>query len=123
MFDELKFVFPFRRYQELILHTLDERIKNKDRKFHVVSPPGSGKTIVGLEFTKRLNKKAVVFAPTSTIQHQWKDKVGMFLQDKKKVADYVSTTPHTIKPINIYTYRNFRPCLRWSFEEIIDLYI
>jgi len=35
---------------------------------HLVAPPGSGKTVVGLEIVRRLGRPALVLAPTATIQ-------------------------------------------------------
>ena len=45
-----------------------EKDTQKDNKFHIVAPPGSGKTIVGLELIRRFESPVVVFAPTTTIQ-------------------------------------------------------
>lgn len=102
----LSFQFPFRKYQNLILGQV-EALRLKQNKFHIVAPPGSGKTIVGLELIRRFNEPAVVFAPTSTIQLQWKEKIKLFLlPDKQSLAeDLASIKPEKIKPINIYTYQ------------------
>lgn len=87
----------------MILSQFDARPTN--RKFHIVPPPGSGKTIVGLELIRRFNCPAVVFAPTTTIQEQWKDKVGMFTEDISKIASLTSLDPGRQAPINIFTYQ------------------
>lgn len=100
---ELRFEFPFRKYQAMILEALEKRVG--DHKFHIVAPPGSGKTIVGLELIKRWREPAVVFAPTSTIVEQWKEKWLMFLEDEKLLNDWVSTDPEVLRPINLYTYQ------------------
>ncbi len=103
---DLSFRYPFRKYQALILNRV-EATKDKDQKFHIVAPPGSGKTIVGLEIIKRFNAPAVIFAPTTTIALQWKEKIAMFLSDEDKpyLNSIVSTTNEKIAPINIYTYQ------------------
>lgn len=103
---ELLFKFPFRKYQKMILDNVEET-KNKEHKFHIVSPPGSGKTIVGLELIKRFGSPAVIFTPTSTIQLQWKEKVKMFIPEESNlhVDDFVSTDPNNLKLINIFTYQ------------------
>jgi len=103
MYEELDFRFPFRKYQRMILNQVEK--DSKDRRYHISAPPGSGKTIVGLELIRRFKKPAVVFAPTTTIQMQWKEQVGMFQPDKEQVNQYVSLHPHTLKPINIFTYQ------------------
>ncbi len=38
---------------------------------HIVSPPGSGKTLMGLLLAMRQGARTVVFAPTTTIAGQW----------------------------------------------------
>ncbi len=48
---------------------------------HLVAPPGSGKTVVGLEIVRRLGRPALVLAPTATIQAQWVDKLALFCED------------------------------------------
>ena len=73
-----------------------------ERKHHIVAPPGSGKTIVGLELIRRFDEPAVVFAPTATIQQQWCEEVGLFTEDP--TGDLVSREPG-VRPINIYTYQ------------------
>jgi superfamily II DNA or RNA helicase len=104
LFDPLKFKHPFRKYQTMIL----DRVRSKwdgQRKFHVVAPPGAGKTLVGIELICRFGYPAVVFTPTATIQSQWQEKVGLFLQNPAERRDWVSTDPHELKPFNVYTYQ------------------
>ncbi len=105
VYERLQFKYPFRHYQKLIL----EKVKNSkgDDKYHIVAPPGSGKTIVGIELIRRLKAPAVIFAPTTTIQAQWKEKISMFIPDDSglHIDDFVSTVATDIKLINIYTYQ------------------
>ncbi|RME05719.1 MAG: hypothetical protein D6803_08340 [Anaerolineae bacterium] len=103
LFDELAFQYPFRKYQRMILDTIVP--ENADNKYHLVAPPGSGKTIIGLELIRRFDQPAVVFAPTTTIQLQWQEKVGMFTTDPAAVARLTSTDPRSLRPINIFTYQ------------------
>lgn len=78
---EMRFRHEWRKYQRLILDRFEHRDPAK-RTFHVVAPPGAGKTLVGLEIINRLDAPAVTFSPTTTIQEQWRDKVRMFLGDR-----------------------------------------
>jgi superfamily II DNA or RNA helicase len=48
---------------------------------HIVAPPGSGKTVIGLEIVRRLGRPALVLAPTATIQAQWAEKLALFTAD------------------------------------------
>jgi superfamily II DNA or RNA helicase len=101
---ELRFRYPFRRYQQMVLD-LAEGQAMADAKFHVVAPPGSGKTIVGLELIRRLGRPAVVFCPTTTIQQQWREKVGLFAGDGAWLDQHVSLDPGNLAEINILTYQ------------------
>ncbi|MBB6333608.1 DEAD/DEAH box helicase family protein [Schaalia hyovaginalis] len=42
-----------------------------DRSFHLVAPPGSGKTILGLLLAVHDGRRALILAPTSVIRDQW----------------------------------------------------
>lgn len=99
----LAFQYPFRKYQHMMLSRVEA--DPGDHRHHLVSPPGSGKTIVGLELIRRFGRPAVVFAPTSTIQQQWRDKVGMFLPPGESVDGIVSTEPTRLSAINVFTYQ------------------
>jgi ABC-type dipeptide/oligopeptide/nickel transport system permease component len=51
VFEALSFRYPFRRYQRMILAQAET--DPGDGRYHIVAPPGSGKTIVGLELIRR----------------------------------------------------------------------
>lgn len=74
----MAFRSEWRLYQRAILSTFDAR-DPAESMFHVVAPPGSGKTVVGIELARRIGRPAVAFAPTTTIQQQWKDRFSLFL--------------------------------------------
>lgn len=102
MFKDIIFPIKFRKYQKEILDNFEEFRKTACRRYHYVAPPGSGKTIAGLEIVRRLNQKAVVLSPNSTIQTQWIDKLKQ-LTDKISVssdpfsnADVLSLTYQSI---------------------------
>ncbi len=99
---ELHFRHPFRKYQRQILDRV-EASEGSDRKHHIVAPPGSGKTIVGLELIRRFGEPAVVFAPTATIQQQWCEEVGLFTGGPTR--DLVSREPGRPAPISVFTYQ------------------
>lgn len=103
LFADFSFRYPFRKYQRMILEQMEQAMQ--DRKFHIVAPPGAGKTIIGLELIRRLGAPAVVFAPTTTIQYQWYQKVGMFLPKDADVANFATMEPERQAPIHIFTYQ------------------
>src|SRR5690606_8248618 len=67
--DDISFIPPWRRYQRRVLENLDRHLEN--RHLHLVAPPGSGKTVLGLEVMLRVNKPTIILAPTLTIKQQW----------------------------------------------------
>lgn len=65
------FRLPFHRYQALALEAFEAGRKDNRDRCYVVMPPGSGKTVVGLEIARRLGRKTIVFGPNTAIQAQW----------------------------------------------------
>jgi len=74
------------------------------RRIHVVAPPGSGKTVLGLylwaEFVRR---PAVVFSPNSAIQAQWATRTSLFQIDG---GHAVSTDPRRPGLLTSLTYQS-----------------
>jgi len=109
-FDSLKFRYPFRKHQEMILQSFkNEQLKSKGGPlhFHVVAPPGAGKTIVGLECVIRLQVPAVIICPNTAIQGQWIDKFDLFIPEDSNINkdDIIGSNPNSLKPINVFTYQ------------------
>jgi superfamily II DNA or RNA helicase len=108
----MAFRYDWRVYQRQILEDFAVRDPAKKRTFHVVAPPGAGKTLVGLEIIRRVGRPAVTFSPTTTIQEQWKDKVRLFLPDPPPGASdppalaEVSTEPEHLGAISCLTYQS-----------------
>ncbi len=73
---KLNFLFDWRPYQAKVLQNFSVHIQ--DDHFHIVAPPGSGKTILGIEIIKRIGKKTLILAPTLTIRNQWEDRLQNF---------------------------------------------
>lgn len=67
--DVMTFRKKWRVYQSLLLEHLDGYLQNN--RLHLVAAPGSGKTVLGLEVIRRVNKPTLVLAPTITIRDQW----------------------------------------------------
>src|SRR3954470_18849020 len=106
LFSDLAFRYAFRKYQRLILEAVDA--DQEDWKYHLVAPPGAGKTVIGLELIRRFGAPAVVFAPTTTIQQQWQEQVRLFppVQGRSPLLQTLtSTDPAYLPPINIFTYQ------------------
>ena len=108
---KLKFRFPFRTHQNMILERFSEEQRRKKAgetlRFHVVAPPGSGKTIIGLELAIRLNKPALIVCPNTAIQGQWVKKLELFLPKGHEAAadDYITSDSQKPHFINVLTYQ------------------
>lgn len=67
-FDSWRFTGELRHSQRIILDTLQPVPGDP---MHIVAPPGSGKTLIGLELAMRQGHRALVLTPTTTIRAQW----------------------------------------------------
>ena len=75
----LRFRGRWRHYQELALDAFDEDVAARRNRTHLVAPPGSGKTLLGVEMIRRLALPALVLAPNSAVQAQWPLAVRRFV--------------------------------------------
>ncbi len=60
-----------RDYQQTALQIFTARLEHDTRRFYLVAPPGSGKTLMGLLFAELLGRPAVCLSPNAAIQQQW----------------------------------------------------
>ncbi len=106
----MKFKWEFYFYQYQILEVFHKELARGDNKIHIVSPPWSWKTIIGLEIMNQLfiRRKGVslILVPNITLQYQWKDKLEkFFLESGENVDNLVSLQLWEIKKVNILTYQ------------------
>ena len=87
-----------RPYQRVALDAFEADRAAGRTSTHIVAPPGSGKTVVGLEIVRRLGRPALVLAPTATIQQQWSDKLALFTDSP---AEFVGDDG----PLHVLTYQ------------------
>ncbi|MCX7547721.1 DEAD/DEAH box helicase family protein [Xanthomarina sp. F1114] len=113
LFIDLQFVFPWRTYQENFLNNFSAHIS--DNHFHVIAPPGSGKTVLGLEIVKRIGKKTLILAPNLTIRNQWEDRLQNFFV-KGEIFKPVSFDIRALSDINFSTYQSLHSFYK-SFED------
>ena len=103
-FENIKFKWTFRDYQQKVLDGADKHIK--DGKVNIVAAPGSGKTILGLELIRRLNAPCLIFSPTTTIRNQWGERFKeAFLNETDNIDDYISYDLNEVKLLNSVTYQ------------------
>lgn len=58
-----------RAFQQRIIDNSDLFLK--DDHMHIVAPPGSGKTIIGVEMIKKVNQPTLILVPTLILKNQW----------------------------------------------------
>jgi superfamily II DNA or RNA helicase len=109
----LTFKFPWRDYQGKFLAGFQEHIT--DNHLHVIAPPGSGKTILGLEMLLRIGKPTLVLAPTLTIRNQWRDRLVDFFEPSPS-ADTLSLNIKKPELLTFSTYQSLF-ALHRSFED------
>ncbi|MBM7585136.1 superfamily II DNA or RNA helicase [Bacillus pakistanensis] len=101
---DISFLYDWRTYQQRVLSSLEEHLQN--RHFHLIAPPGSGKTVLGLEVMLRLNEPTIILAPTLAIKNQWLERfVELFLK-QNKAPDWVSMDLKNPKFLTITTYQS-----------------
>lgn len=93
----------WRKYQARVLKELDNYLSNGS--LHVVAPPGSGKTVLGLEVMLRLNRPTLILAPSLAIRDQWIDRFcELFLQVNRK-PEWVSCDVRRPAFMTVCTYQ------------------
>ncbi|MGB5073685.1 MAG: DEAD/DEAH box helicase family protein [Bacteroidota bacterium] len=114
LLDERMLAMHLRPYQQEAVQRLQEKFRAGARQFHVVAPPGSGKTIIGIAFLQSLRLKTVILSPNAAIQAQWIDKYGRATADivdtfgtvwGDDVRHLVSHDPAAATPILSLTYQ------------------
>lgn len=104
--ESVKFIGTYRPYQQRVLDNLVAFLNNE--KIHIVAAPGSGKTILGLELIKRIDKPSLILAPSIAIREQWIERFANgFLTNKEDVDKWISNDLKVQKPIICITYQAF----------------
>ncbi|MDR2951088.1 MAG: DEAD/DEAH box helicase family protein [Prevotella sp.] len=98
-----KFKYPWRKYQQKVLDELDFHME--DRHLHVIAPPGSGKTVLGLEVAIRINKATLILAPSLTIRNQWIQRFCELFLDTHITPEWISTDIRKPAFITVVTYQ------------------
>ncbi|WP_107037938.1 DEAD/DEAH box helicase family protein [Brumimicrobium mesophilum] len=100
---DIKFKYSWRKYQERVLTELDEHLL--DKHLHIIAPPGSGKTILGLEVAIRLNKPTLILAPTLAIRNQWIHRLCELFLQTQTTPDWISRDIRNPKFLTVVTYQ------------------
>jgi superfamily II DNA or RNA helicase len=103
LFEDLSFGGTWRRYQKAAMAAFERDRSEGRRNTHIVAPPGSGKTLLGVELVRRVGRRALVLTPNSAVQIQWPRAVRKFgsAADVARMAG-----PEPFFPIAVMTYQS-----------------
>ena len=99
----VKFKYTWRKYQQRVLESLRDHLA--DEHLHVIAPPGSGKTVLGLEVAIRINKPTLILAPTIAIRNQWIQRFCELFLQTQFVPDWISRDIRDPKFVTVVTYQ------------------
>ena len=100
---DIAFKYSWRTYQKRVLDELEDHLD--DNHLHIIAPPGSGKTILGLEVALRLNKPTLVFAPSIAIRNQWVQRFCELFLQVEHTPDWISKDIKNPKFLTVTTYQ------------------
>lgn len=83
-------------------HLLDLAAHVTDRRWHLCAPPGAGKTLIGLELARQVDRPTLLLGPTTAIRDQWQASVARFGADP---TSFASTDPGAAVPLRCVTYQ------------------
>lgn len=99
----IKFKYSWRKYQQRVLDELKDHLS--DRHLHIIAPPGSGKTVLGLEVAIQLNKPTLILAPTLAIRNQWIHRFCELFLQTQSVPDWISRDIRNPNFLTVVTYQ------------------
>jgi superfamily II DNA or RNA helicase len=101
---DVRFRNSWRSYQQRVLDELKDHLD--DNHLHVIAAPGSGKTVLGLEVMRRLNRPTLILSPTVAIRDQWVDRfVNLFLNNGQEAPTWISRNIRQPQFITASTYQ------------------
>lgn len=104
-FPNIQFQGALRPSQQLAVDVIQQQLNAGQHKLHIVAPPGSGKTVMGLYVWAHLIRRpALVLSPNSAIQAQWAKRTDLFHLDNHD--HHISTTSDTPGLLTSLTYQS-----------------
>ena len=105
-FPDIRFRGQLRPSQRDVVEIARRQLGQGQRRLHVVAPPGSGKTVLGLYlWAECIRRPAVVLSPNSAIQAQWAARTDLF-HLPGDAAEQISTDPKRPGLITSLTYQS-----------------
>lgn len=103
----------FRDYQRHLLKKLEYRLD--ERKLNIVTPPGSGKVVLGLELACRIGEPCLIISSTDIMRTHWAENfVTHFLPESEQAArdEYLSYDLKNPALITSITYETLRAAVK-----------
>ena len=116
--ENIKFKYKWRSYQQRVLDELQHHLT--DKHLHVIAPPGSGKTVLGLQVALQLNKPTLILAPTISIRNQWIQRFCELFLQSSTTPDWISRDIRNPKFMTVITYQALHAACKKDVEKIID---
>ncbi len=107
-FPQVRFKSELRPSQVDAVEIARKQLAEGKKRLHIVAPPGSGKTVMGLYlWAMCIRRPAVVFSPNSAIQMQWAARTDLFEVDGGvPLESYTSTDPRQLNLFSSLTYQS-----------------
>jgi hypothetical protein len=105
-FPSIRFTGTLRPTQRRAAAIAADQLEQGERRLHIVAPPGSGKTIMGLYlWAHKVRTPVLVLSPNTAIQTQWIQRLDLF-DVGHAPADLVSTDPQSPSLLTSLTYQS-----------------
>ena len=104
-FGAIGFKGKLRPSQVAAVSVIEPQLDVQGKHLHIVAPPGSGKTVLGLYvWADLVRKPTLVLSPNSAIQAQWAARTDLFDLDGKE--EFISTDPKKPGLLTSLTYQS-----------------
>ena len=114
-FGNIHFAGTLRPSQVEASSVIREQLEKGEKRLHIVAPPGSGKTVLGLYvWSDLIRERTLVLSPNSAIQAQWAARTSLFDLDGKE--EEISTDPRRPGLLTSLTYQALTMPIRGNQE-------
>ncbi len=105
-FPEFRFKGTLRPSQEQAVEVVRGGLAKGEKRLHIVAPPGSGKTVLGLYvWAACVRSPALVLSPNSAIQAQWAARLDLFDWEGSEKGGLASLDPKHPALLTSLTYQ------------------
>ncbi len=105
-FPVIRFNGELRPSQAEVVDIARRHLRTGNRRLHIVAPPGSGKTVLGLYlWAEHVRQPALVLSPNSAIQAQWAARTDLFHIQDADASGVVSTDSNKPGLLTSLTYQ------------------